>query len=89
MSSSPAEHSTVAFRDLNGNGLLDPYEDPSRPVEERVADLLTRMTLEEKAGLMFHPPILMYADGTLIQEGNDFFRGNTEELVVDRLIVPS
>ena len=27
-----------------------PYHDPSLPVEERVADLLARMTLEEKAG---------------------------------------
>src|SRR5690348_1743145 len=41
------------FRDLNKNGRLDPYEDPRRPVEERVEDLLARMTLEEKAGLMF------------------------------------
>jgi beta-glucosidase len=44
----------LSFRDLNKNGRLDPYEDPRRPVEERVADLLAQMTLEEKAGLMFH-----------------------------------
>jgi beta-glucosidase len=44
----------VAYRDLNKNGRLDPYEDPRRPLEERVEDLLGRMTLEEKAGLMFH-----------------------------------
>jgi len=50
-------------RDLNGNGRLDPYEDPRRPVEERVDDLLGRMTLEEKAGLMFHPAILVGGDG--------------------------
>jgi beta-glucosidase len=29
-----------------------PYEDPGRPVPERVADLLSRMTLEEKVGQM-------------------------------------
>jgi hypothetical protein len=28
-----------------------PYRDASRPVDERVDDLLARMTLEEKAGL--------------------------------------
>ena len=43
-----------AFRDLNKNGRLDPYEDPRLPVEERVDDLVGRLTLEEKAGLMFH-----------------------------------
>jgi len=34
--------------DFNKNGIMDPYEDPRRPVEERVEDLLSRMTLEEK-----------------------------------------
>src|SRR5882724_4246501 len=43
-----------AFRDLNKNGRLDPYEDPARPLEERVEDLLGQMTLPEKVGLMFH-----------------------------------
>src|SRR5512141_2745849 len=80
----PTRHEAAAFRDLNGNGRLDPYEDPTRPVEERVEDLLAQMTLEEKAGLMFHPPILMNSDGTLIADADDFFRGNTEELVVGR-----
>jgi beta-glucosidase len=42
----------LQFRDLNANGKLDPYEDWRLPVEKRVADLLSRMTMEEKAGLM-------------------------------------
>ena len=42
----------LRFKDANGNGQLDPYEDWRRPVEARVADLVARMTLEEKAGLM-------------------------------------
>lgn len=36
------------WTDLNKNGEKDAYEDPSRPVEERIADLLAQMTLEEK-----------------------------------------
>lgn len=40
------------FRDLNGNGQIDTYEDWRRPVQQRVQDLLSRMTLVEKAGLM-------------------------------------
>lgn len=34
--------------DLNKNGVKDVYEDPARPVAERVADLVARMTVEEK-----------------------------------------
>ena len=56
------------FRDLNKNGRMDPYEDDRLPVEERVADLLGRMTLEEKAGLLFYTMIGMNPDGT-IQDG--------------------
>ena len=41
--------SNTSFRDLNKNGRLDPYEDPRRPISERVEDLLSQMTLEEKA----------------------------------------
>lgn len=43
----------LTFRDLNKNGRLDPYEDPRRPVDERIENLLAQMTLAEKAGLMF------------------------------------
>ncbi len=43
----------LTFRDLNKNGKLDIYEDPRQPVDARVEDLLSQMTLEEKAGTMF------------------------------------
>ncbi|HVT74084.1 MAG TPA: glycoside hydrolase family 3 N-terminal domain-containing protein [Lacunisphaera sp.] len=38
--------------DLDKNGVKDPYEDPAEPVERRVADLLARMTPEEKTAQM-------------------------------------
>jgi beta-glucosidase len=40
------------FKDLNGNGKLDIYEDWRRPIDERIADLVAQMTPEEKAGMM-------------------------------------
>lgn len=44
----------LTFKDLNKNGVLDPYEDWRLPVEDRVADLIARMTIEEKVGLMHY-----------------------------------
>ena len=41
------------YRDLNHNGQLDPFEDTRLPVETRITDLLARMTVAEKVGLMF------------------------------------
>lgn len=41
-----------AFRDANGNGRLDPYEDWRLAPEQRAADLLPRMSAEQKAGMM-------------------------------------
>lgn len=52
------------FRDLNHNATMEPYEDASRPVGERVDDLLCRMHLEEKAGLLFHSMLLPGRDGS-------------------------
>jgi beta-glucosidase len=40
------------FRDLNANGVLDPYEDWRLSPAERAADLISRMSPEEKIGLM-------------------------------------
>ena len=34
--------------DFNKNGVKDVYEDPAQPVEKRVEDLLSQMTVEEK-----------------------------------------
>jgi len=45
---------TPSFRDLNGNGQLDPYEDMRLDALTRANDLLARMTLEEKVGSMLH-----------------------------------
>lgn len=40
------------FKDLNGNSKLDPYEDWRRPVDQRVDDLVSKMTIAEKTGMM-------------------------------------
>lgn len=40
------------FKDLNGNGKLDPYEDWRLPVDDRINDLVAQMTDAEKVGMM-------------------------------------
>ena len=42
----------LQFKDLNGNGDLDPYEDWRLSPAERAADLIARMDRDEKVGLM-------------------------------------
>ena len=42
------------FKDLNRNGVVDPYEDWRLSPDQRARDLVGRMTLEEKAGTMMH-----------------------------------
>jgi beta-glucosidase len=43
-----------AFKDLNKNGLVDPYEDWRLPVNARAKDLAQKMSLEAIAGLMLY-----------------------------------
>ncbi len=40
------------FLDRNNNGKLDVYENPNAPLEKRVSDVLSQMTLEEKLHLL-------------------------------------
>ena len=42
----------LSFKDLNKNNKLDKYEDWRLPVDVRVKDLVSQMTLEEKLGFM-------------------------------------
>lgn len=57
----------AAFRDLNHNGVLDPYEDARLSPEERTTDLLGRLSLAEKVGLMFHTVIETGPNGTVLE----------------------
>ena len=43
-----------AFKDLNRNGALDPYEDWRLPADARAKDLAAQLSIEEIAGLMLY-----------------------------------
>ncbi len=50
--------------DFDKNGVKDPYEDPTLAVEARVADLLARMTVEEKTAQM----VTLYGFGRVLKD---------------------
>ncbi len=52
----------MSFRDLNKNNKLDQYEDHRLDTVQRVEDLISQMTLEEKVGTLFHPPVTINPD---------------------------
>jgi len=53
------------YRDLNKNNRLDVYEDVTQPIETRIDDLLSQMSVAEKAGLMFINIAIVNDDASL------------------------
>ena len=66
------------FKDLNHNGRLDVYEDWRRSAAERAQDLVSQMTVEEKAGVMMH--------GTAPAAGPVGMGGTYDAAAVEKLI---
>ncbi|WP_109775677.1 glycoside hydrolase family 3 N-terminal domain-containing protein [Quadrisphaera granulorum] len=61
---------------------MDPYEDPRRTPDERTDDLLARMSLEEKVGLLFQTVIEVGPDGALVEGAGNISKSGTSEVVL-------
>jgi len=73
-----------SFRDLNHNGKLDVYEDPRQPIETRIEDLLSQMTLEEKAGLMFMDGSVIAEDASIEEKPGNFEFGSFASTMISK-----
>ena len=62
-----------------------PYRDAGRPVDERVDDLVSRMSIEEKAGLMFQPMTFISPEGAFAADMKVFGRPSLRQLTDKRI----
>lgn len=65
----------LAFKDLNKNGKLDKYENWTLSAEERAKDLISQMTVQEKAGSIFIHIAFIGENGEIVDsaiESNPF-----------------
>jgi len=76
----------VRYRDLNRNGVMDPFEDPRLGPEERTDDLLGRLSLEEKVGLLFQTVIEVGPGGTVLETPGRISKSPTSTVVLGKHI---
>ena len=60
------------FKDLNKNQKLDVYEDWRQPLDKRVANLVSQMTLHEKVGMLLINTLNAGEKGTLTEGAVDY-----------------
>ena len=77
----------LSFKDLNRNGKLDLYEDWRLPAAERAADLVTQMTIEEKAGLMMHGTAPSIGAGAGMGVGSEYDLDRARDMIDRRKVV--
>lgn len=64
-----------------GRSQLPSYQDPSLSIDERIEDLLGRMTLAEKAGMLFHTMVMITPDGDFNLDTGAFGGPSIRELL--------
>ena len=71
-----------SYRDLNRNGRMDPYENSRAPIEHRIADLISQMTIEEKVGTMLHASLP--SGDPVGATGSSYDMAAVRRMIVDR-----
>ncbi|KAI1205126.1 glycoside hydrolase family 3 protein [Annulohypoxylon truncatum] len=73
-------------RVLNDSEALPGYRNSSLCIDDRVEDLIQRMTLEEKVGQMFHAMLFPGPNGTLDPGNETEFRNSTDFMIGEQLL---
>lgn len=76
----------LQFKDLDRNGKLDPYEDWRLPATVRAADLISRMSLNELAGVMVHGDLPALGKLGSIGWGTEYDLVKAKQMIADRHI---
>jgi beta-glucosidase len=83
----------LIFKDSNGNKKLDPYEDWRLPVRERAADLIKKMSVEEKLGLLSWNGSSGISNMTKSDDGSSYYYGiqglNSDGTIVEKITTPT
>ena len=74
----------LQFKDMNRDGQLQPYEDWRLPAAARAADLVSRLTVAEKAGLMMHGTAPVSDDTTGAGTGSSYDLNALQPLIVQQ-----
>lgn len=81
-----ATHSRLIQIRSGQNETILPYQNASLCVDDRVEDLLSRMTIEDKAGQLFHTQLQQGPNGTLDMGDATAGRNSTENMVGEKMM---
>ncbi len=73
--------SGLKFKDLNKNAFLDPYEDWRLSAVVRAADLVSKLTIPEKVGLMLYGSLEIGSNGEIVETPGIFDPGTTKSII--------
>lgn len=77
----------LRFKDANGNGTLDPYEDWRLDAAARARDLVAKMTIDEKAGLMLIDTLNPGSGGAATPQVAEYLRNQQMRRFIFRSVV--
>ena len=77
----------LRFKDANGNGQVDPYEDWRLDIDARVSNLASQMTRDEKAGMMLIDTLNPGFGGVVVSPADDYIRNQKMTRFIFRSVV--